>query len=141
MHVKRVAFAGEARVIGAPRLAGIRCVDAASIAAHPLADFRQHADRFFRHAAIGAGPDVQKVVAGVARARNQILNYASRALPIVIGTLVSPTVVESHARLPGPTFFVRSDLLFGSGKIARKLVAIVYDDVRLKLEDHFIHAL
>ena len=141
MHVERVAFAREARVIGAPRLAVIRCVNAVTVAAHPLADFRQRADGFLGHTAIGARPDVQEVVAGVARARNQILNDASRALPIVIGPLVSPTVVESHARLPRAAFFIRGDLLLGSGKIARKLVAIVDDDVWLKLKDHFIHAL
>src|SRR5207248_1586641 len=88
-----------------------------------------------------AGPDVQQIIAGVARARNQILNDAARALPIVIGPLVSPTIIESHAGFPGSAFFVRSDLLLGSGKIARKLVAIVHDDVWLKLEDHFVHAL
>src|SRR5207249_5601509 len=100
-----------------------------------------HADGFLGHAAIRAGPDVQKVVAGVARAGNQILNDAARALPIVVGPLVSPTIIESHAGFPCSAFFIRGNLLLRSGKIARKLVAIVHDDVWLKLEDHFIHTL
>src|SRR5207237_2874264 len=98
-------------------------------------------DGFLGHAANRAGPDGQQINSGVARARNQILNDAAPALPIVLGPLVSPTIIESQAGFPGSAFFVRNDLLLGSGKIARKLVAIVHDDVWLKLEDHFVHAL
>src|SRR5256886_11518897 len=37
-------------------------------------------------------------------------------------------------------FRIRLNLLFGSRKIARKLIAIVHDNIRLKLEHHFVHA-
>src|SRR5437763_1775879 len=86
------------------------------------------------------GPMFQ-VIAGVPRASNQILNHASGALPIIIGPLVYPTVIEGHAGFPGPALGIRLNLLLGSRKIARKFVAVVDDDVRLELEHHLVHAL
>src|SRR5262249_50330542 len=81
------------------------------------------------------------VVAAITRTRNQILNYAPRALPIIVGALVSPAIVEGHAGFPSAAFLVRGDLLFRCGEVTRKFVSVVDDDVRLKLKDHLVHAL
>src|SRR6267142_2283017 len=68
MHVERVTFARETRVVRAPWLTQIRRVDTFTVAAHPLSDFRQYPDGFFGDAAVSARPDVQQIVPGVTRA-------------------------------------------------------------------------
>src|SRR5579859_538111 len=131
VHVKRVALSREARIIRAARLARIRAVDGVTVAAQPLPDFRQDTHRFFWDGSVGARTDVQQIVARVARARNQILDDAPRALPIVIGALISPAVIQRHAGLPRASLFVSGDLLLRRGEITGQLVAVIHDDVRL----------
>src|SRR5256885_2335649 len=137
---KRVPFAGEASVIRTPGLTRLRVVDGLAVAPHPPADFLEDAGGLLGDAAVGARADVQQIIASVSRARDQILNDSPRIFPVVVGALIAPTVVQGHAGLPSAPFFVRGNLLLGSGEIPRQLVAIVNDNVRLKLEHHLIHA-
>src|SRR6266478_1958925 len=92
VHVESVALACEARVIRTAGPAKIGLVDGVSIAAHPLADFGKDTNGIFRNAAIGAWADVEKVVAAIARAGDQVLDHAPRAFPIVVGAMVTPTI-------------------------------------------------
>src|SRR5205085_7971062 len=113
-------------------------VDGVSVLAHPLSNFLKNANRLFRNGAISSRTDIQKIISTITRAGDEITNHRSRVFPVVIGALVSPAIVKRHAGLPRTAAALGSDVLFRSGKIALKLVAIVHDDSRLKLEDHFV---
>src|SRR5438105_4248859 len=141
VKVERVAAAREAAVARAARLAYVGEVDRLAVLVHPLTDGVEYGDRLRGDGAVGLGADVEKVVAAVVRARDEVADDLLRRLPGVVGALVTPTVVHRHARLPRAPRLGGLDALFGRGEVARELVAVVDDDVGLKLEDHLVHAL
>src|SRR5580658_8744483 len=114
MHVKCVASAREASKLGGVHLTTIRRVNGFGVARHPLPHFREHTYRLFGNRAVRLWPDIQKIVAAVARTGNEIPHNYFRALPIVIGAVVAPAVVQRHAALPGPASLLRNDLLLRS---------------------------
>src|SRR5205807_9741626 len=81
------------------------------------------------------------IVAGVASAGDQVANHLFRSLPGIVGTLVSPAVVQRHAGFPCATVGLGSDVLLRSGKVSGEFVPIVKDDVGLSFEEHLVHAL
>src|SRR4051794_37414755 len=96
MNVKRIPLACKQRELGALYLAAIGFVDQVAMFVHPLAYRAKNFDRWLRDGAIAFRTDVQKVLAAVARAGEQVANYRLRRFPVIIGALITPTVVHGH---------------------------------------------
>src|SRR6266851_3048659 len=141
MHVEGVAGAGEAGVVGSARQAEVGLVDGFTVGVHPVADLGQDPDRLLGDRAVSPGSDIKQIIAAVANAGDEVADDGLRRLPVIVGTLIAPAIVEGHAALPGAAVGLGDDLLFGSGEVSGELVAVVHDDVGLKLEDHLVHAL
>src|SRR6266571_1842408 len=97
VRVKRVALAREAEIVTPAWLTLIGFANRRTVLAHPIADCGQYAHRFFRNRAVRLRSDVQKIVASVARAADQVANHRGWAFPIKIRGVITPTVVERHA--------------------------------------------
>ena len=94
-----------------------------------------------RYRTVGLGTDIQQIVAAAACAGDEIVDDGLRRLPIIVGFVVSPTVIEGHTGFPCASLVSRADLLLGRRKISRQSVAVVNNNVRLKLENHVVHLL
>src|SRR5690348_11354489 len=140
VHVESVALARKTSVIRAARLAKVGTIDGLAVAAHPLPHFAEHAYRLFGCDTVAPRAYIQEVIAAVAGTRDQVLNDAARTLPIVICPLVAPAIIESHARLPSSPFLLGGYLLLRGREVSWEFIAVVDDDLGLKLENHFIHA-
>ena len=141
MNVQRLALPRKIRKHGVARLAGLGIVNRGAIAIHPLPHRAQDAHRLFRNRAVGFRPDVQQVVAAAVRAGAEVPDHRLGALPVVVGALITPTVVHGHAGFPGPAALLRVYVLFGRREIAWQSVPVVHHDVRLQLEHHLVHPL
>src|SRR5690348_2638683 len=100
MRIERVSLARETQIIAPTRLTWIRFANGRAVLAHPITDGREDAHRFFRNRTIGLWPNVQKIVAAVARTGDQIANDRRRTLPIKVRAVITPTVIQSHAGFP-----------------------------------------
>src|SRR5580700_2779114 len=113
MHVERVLLARKTGKFGSVHLTTIRGVNGGAVTRHPLPHFRQDTHGILRNRAIRLGADVQEIVSAVAGTGNEIPNYSFGALPIVIGPVVAPAVVQRHATFPRPASLLRNDFLLG----------------------------
>src|ERR1700752_612299 len=100
MRVKRVGSARETQVVTTPWLTVIRKANRVAVLAHPVAHSREHLHGFEWDRAVLSWTNVQKIIAAVARARNQIANNRRRTLPVTISFVITPTIVQRHARFP-----------------------------------------
>src|SRR5580704_15004960 len=87
----------------------------------------------------GLGPIIQKIVAAAVRASDQVVDDGLGGFPVVVGLVISPTVIEGHAGLPGASLRRGLDMLLGRREIPGQAVAIVDDDVWLEFEYHLVH--
>src|ERR1035438_10322557 len=129
VHVERVALAREGGEVGAARLAHLGIVDGLAALLHPLAHLGHDFDRLLGDGSVGFRADIQQVIAGVAGTGDQVPDDGLGRLPIVVGFLITPTVVHRHAGFPGA--LLGHDALFGGGEIALQLIAVVDDDAAL----------
>src|SRR5271168_1522322 len=111
MHVKRVSLACKTSKLGSVYLTSIGRVNGIAIARHPLANLGENPHRLLGDRAIRLGTNVQEIVAAVARTRDEISDDGFRALPIVIGAVVTPTVVQRHAAFPRTRSLLRYNFL------------------------------
>src|ERR1700719_1381402 len=110
------------------KVAAFGAVDGGCVRARPFADGSQNRDRLLRYGAIGLGTDIQEIVAATVRASDQIVNDGLGGFPVVVGFVISPTVIQRHAGLPGASLRRSLDMLLGRGEIPGQAVTIVDDD-------------
>ena len=140
MHVECIAAPGVTGVVTPTKTPAICAEDCTAVGVEPPTHFTEYPGRCFRHSAIRLRSDVEQIVASLFGAVDQICQHRSWRFPTVVRGRISPTVVESHAGLPGAVRLRRFDFLLGGGEIPLESVAIVDDDVRLQLEDHAVNA-
>src|ERR1043165_5459006 len=123
MHVRiqGVSFPREAKIIATARLAwSLGFANGRAVPAHPVSDRRQNAHGLFRNRSVTLRPNVQEIVAAIARAGDQIANDGCGTLPIEVGGLITPTIIQSHAGFPWPVLR-RCDLLLRSVEVLGNL--------------------
>src|SRR5579872_2704966 len=137
VHVQRVAFAREQRVIGVSHGAGLGGINRLAVTVHPFPHLRKDINGFLGDRAIGFWPDVEQIITAVASAGGQVLNHLLGCFPAVIRALVAPTVIHRHAGFPRGCGGL--DVLLRRGKIFRQTGSVVDDDLGLQLANHAIH--
>src|SRR6202158_6400205 len=105
VHVKCVALSRKAGIVGAARWAVFGRIHRCAVSPQPSPPFGHDTHRFFGNRAVWFRPYVQQIVASVARAGNEISNYGPRVFPVIVGAMVTPTVIEGHARFPRTSGF------------------------------------
>src|SRR5436189_5927131 len=95
-------------------------VDRSAVLRSPLAHSLQDVNRFLRYRTIRLGTDIQQIVAAAASAGDEIVDNRLGRFPVIVGFVVSPTVIEGHAGFPGASLVSRSNLLLGRGKVSRQ---------------------
>src|ERR1700719_4752477 len=137
VHIKFVADAREICEFGVAHITEFSFVNQISVVVHPTANVCENFDRFIRNGAVSFWPDIEKVVPVATCASHKIAYDGFWRFPIVIGSLITPAIIHSHTRFPG--LGKGLNVLFRSGEILRYFGAVVDENVRLKLADHFVH--
>ena len=133
-------------------------MDALAVAAHPPADLGQDLLAFLGNIAPAIRAEVQKEIAALADALDQLFDNHVRRLEILIQLAVAPVVVDRHAGFPHDALAqlveqaVRRNDLLGADKVTAEFVrmrrhkraeavaaafeAVVEHDLRLQLAHH-----
>ena len=112
-------------------------VNEVSIGIHPTANAGEDFDNSSGIEPSALGPYIEKVIPVAAGATHEISYDRFGRFPIIVCSLITPTIIHRHARFPWLGRCL--NVLFRSGEILRYSGAVVDENVRLKLANHPIH--
>src|SRR4029077_9951984 len=139
MGVHRVSALCEVGIHVLIKVAAFAAVDGGCVRAGPFAYGLQNRNRLLRYGAIGLGTDISEIVTATVRASDQVIDDGLGSFPVVVGLVISPTVIQGHAGFPGASPRRSLDMLLGCGEISGQAIAIIDDDVWLEFEYHLVH--
>ena len=136
VDVDRVA-ATRRGAVALPRLeARRRPDDALAVARHPRLDLGEAFDDLRLEAAVAARPDVEQQIAALPGDLAERVDEPARRLPVRVGRVVAPAIVDRQARLPAPPRRLRRHELLRRLVVAEAGEAVVDQDVGLQRADH-----